>query len=1093
MAKSCAWSAPSLFKRDGQPDSGSLLLKFLHDNFQQQFEHQSLIASVATSFGISIAIFILFCLLRPLNAVVYAPRLKHADARHAPPPIEKGYFAWLKPLIKCHEDDLWDKIGLDAIVFLRFLRMLRNLLAVLSILSFIMIAVNVGCSQKNKQVLGPGAVDPLIYMSPQIVYGNCLTAHVIMAWLFNIITCFFIWRSYRALLKLKTRLFESGEYQASLYAKTLMVTDVPKKYQSNDGLAEIVAKIQVDPRITEDQKARIARDVKELPKLVEEHEMTVRRLESVLAKYLKNPDVLPPNRPTMVPFKDDRKTKGSDKVDAIEYLDERLKLLETRIKEVRSSVDLKKPLPYGFVSFSTMQNAHTVAYAAKGKHPQGTRIVLAPRPTDLIWDNLAKTKSERRWNKTWGWVLYIFLTVIWIVPNAFIATFLANIGRIGVLWPAFQTELIKHKNFWALVQGFAAPLVTSIFFIILPIVMRRISARQGDLTKTSRERHATSKLFSFFVFNNIIVFTIFGTLWNFVAQVISESTDARKSVWDAIKDFHLATNTIVSVFNVSRWFIIFLLQRNLGALLDLVQLVTLIWRWYSRKFLSPTPREMIEWSAPQQMDFASYYNYFLYYATIAFTFAPVQPLVIPVACLYFTLDSFFRKYAFMYMFVTKTESGGKFWRLLVNRVLIAASFGNIVTAGIVWVNFGTGKLACGALIPILLLIGFKIYVAKTFDDKLYFYTASTGPADAESAAAASAEAAQKKHYRDDRLSDRYGHPALTRKLLTPLIHDKAKHVLARVYSVRHNEDNETFSAVIPLADEAVGMMSMQSDKPGRAAHPQPQPSGLEHYGFVKESQLDYHNLGGRERQEFGYIFDSAAAGTASNAPNSPGLSAYHPTRPVTPSGLSVGESSAGTSRPETPGFYPQQPGQQLYSALGSPNLGPQQLTLTHGPTTRATSPLARGTSASPGYFSANEGDSDSDVTGLLGAPQTMGRSTPGSFDDRAGSSGGYDFHQQGQYPPGLGVGQQGGYVQSSQPYHHPPPLSPQRQSPQSPGLQQPPAGGYQPYSPTRSQHGGSSNGGDGSNGGGNAWGGNGHGHGQGHGQGPSSYEAYRKG
>ncbi|KAF3927665.1 hypothetical protein ABW21_db0202357 [Orbilia brochopaga] len=941
-----------------------------------------------------------------------------------------------------------------------------------------MIAVNVGCSQKNKAVLGTGAVDPLIYMSPQIVWGSCLTAHVIMAWVFNIITCFFIWRSYRALLKLKTKLFESGEYQASLYAKTLMVTDVPKKYQSNDGLAEIVARIQVDPRITEDQKARIARDVKELPKLVEEHEMTVRKLESVLAKYLKNPDALPPNRPTMVPFKDDRKTKGKEKVDAIEYLDERLKMLEVRIKEVRSSVDLKKPLPYGFVSFSTMQNAHTVAHAAKGKHPQGTRIVLAPRPTDLLWLNLAKTKRERGWNKMWGWVLYIFLTVLWIIPNAFIATFLANIGHIGILWPAFQIELYKHKDFWALVQGFAAPLVTSIFFIILPIIMRRISAHQGDFTKTARERHATGKLFSFFVFNNIIVFTIFGTLWNFVAQVIAESTDgaSRKSVWDAIKDFHLASNTITAVFSVSRWFIIFLLQRNLGALLDLIQLVTLIWRWYSRKFLSPTPREMIEWSAPQQMDFASYYNYFLYYVTIAFTFAPVQPLVIPVACLYFTLDSFFRKYAFMYMFVTKTESGGMFWRLLVNRVLVAASFGNIVTAGVVWVNFGTGKLAIGALVPILGLIGFKIYVAKTFDDKLYYYTASTGPVDAESAAAANAEAAQKKQYRDDKLSDRYGHPALTRKLLTPLVHDKAKHVLARVYSVRHNEDSEPFSAVIPLADEAVGMMSMQSDKPGRAAHPQPQPSGLEHYGFVKESQLDYHNLGGRERQEFGYIFDSAAAGTASIAPNSPHLSSYHPTRPVTPSALSVAESSGGSSRPVTPGYYGQQQQQhQLYSVLGSPNLGPQQLTLTHGPTARATSPLARGTSASPGYFSAHEGDSDSDVTGLLGAPQTMGRSTPGSYDEQHMHQ--QHVHQQHlqqqhvQYP-----GQQGGYVQS-QPYHHPPPLSP--------GLQQPPAGGYQPYSPTHSQHGGSNSG----NGGGNGWGGNGHGHGQG----PSNYEAYRKG
>ncbi|KAJ6261388.1 hypothetical protein Dda_4058 [Drechslerella dactyloides] len=1129
MTQSCPWSSPSLFKRQ-QPDTGKQLLDLLQQGYQAQFAHKSLIAAVGTSFGIAFAIFVLFCLIRPHNAVVYAPRLKHTDAKHAPPPIDNGYFSWLIPVFKCREEDLWDKLGLDAIVFLRFLRLLRNLFAVLSLLCLVMIVVNVGCSVKNKGELGKNP-DPLIYTSPRAVHGECLAAHVIMAWVFNIITCLFIWRSYRALLNLKTRYFESSEYQASLQAKTLMVTDVPKKFQSNDGLADIIARIKVDPQLTEDQKARIARDVKELPKMVEEHEMTVRRLESVLAKYLKNPDVLPTNRPTMKPFKDDRKTKGNGKVDAIEYLDERLKLLETRIKEVRSSVDLKQPLPYGFVSFSTMQNAHTVAHAAKGKHPEGTRIVLAPRPTDLLWDNLAKTKGQRRWGKVWGWMLYIFLTIIWIVPNAFIATFLMDISRIGALWPSFAGELYRDKNFWALVQGFAAPLVLSLVLIVLPIVMRRISARQGDFTKTARERHATSKLFSFFIFHQIIVFTIFGVLWTFIAKVISDSSGGATAaaVWESVKKFKFASGVVDALFGVARWFIIYLLQRNLGSLLDLIQLVTLIWRWYSRKFLSPTPREMIEWSAPQHMDFTPYYNYFLFYATIAFTFAPVQPLIIPVACLYFTLDSFFRKYALMYMFATKTESGGLFWRMLVNRILIAASFGNIVTAMIMWVNrvhregeVGDIKGTIGALIPLLGLIGFKIYVAKTFDDKLYFYTASPASTDAENAAAA--EAAQKKHHRDDRLSDRYGHPALTRKLLTPLVHEKAKHVLARVYSIRIGEDNEPFSAVIPLADESVGMMSMQSDKPGHVAHQQLQPPGLEQYNFIKESQLDYHNLGGRERQEFGINFDPAAARPSSTAPTSPNLSAYNSQRPVTPGDLSVAESS-GTSRTETQGYFSQQqPGQPMYSALGSPGLGPQQLTLTHGPTARATSPLARGTSSSPGYFSAHEGDSDSDVTGLLGAPQTMGRSTPGGFDGRLGSAGGQEYHQDGQY----GSGPPGGFVQSppvqrppppplsprsvqsSQPFHHPPPLSPHRQGPLSPGLHGPagsgfqpysptgqqPGGGLQPYSPTSSQASGSGNAGGNAGGVGNGGGsgsGNPWGQGQGQGQGSSSYEAFRKG
>ncbi|KAK6527006.1 hypothetical protein TWF281_010202 [Arthrobotrys megalospora] len=1091
MATTCPWSSSeSLYKRQAV-DPGKQLLTFLRDSFQRSFNNSSFFASLGSSIGISFGIFVLFCLLRPHNAVVYAPRLKYSDEKHAPPPIEKGYLSWLTPVFKYKEEDLVYKIGLDAIVFLRFLRMLRNLFATLSILSVITIGVNAGCTAKNKFMLsGEASIDPFIYMSPQFVFGECLYAHVLMAWIFPIVICGFIWHSYRKLAKLKLDYFESEEYKSSLYAKTLMVTDVPKQCMSNEGLEDIMRRINVDPNIKDDMKARIARDMKELPKLVHEHEMTVRRLESVLAKYLKNPDRLPPNRPTMKPFKDDRKTKGDGKVDAIEYLDERLKMLETRIKEVRGSIDLKKPLPYGFVSFSTMQNAHTVAYATRSKKPEGTRIKLAPRPTDLLWHNLAKTKGERRWSRTWGWMLYVFFTVAWIVPNAFIATFLPNISLIGALWPAFAGSLYRYKNFWVFVQGFIAPLITSLIFLVLPIIMRRISARQGDFTKTGRERHTTTKLFSFFLFNNLIVFTIFGTVWNFVARVIDDTEGAnggtKKDIWQAIKDFRFATQSIYSVFNVSRFWIMYLLQRNLGAVLDLIQFVTLFMRWYSRKFLSPTPREMIEWSAPQPMDFASYYNYFLFYATIAFTFAPVQPLVVPIACLYFTIDSFFRKYAFMYMFVTKTESGGMFWRVLVNRVLVAASFGNIVTGGVVWINFN-GRTAVWALIPIIILIGSKIYFMRVFDNKLDFYTKvvdaeNTDGGSGATAGAIISEAAHKKH-RDDKLSDRYGHPALTRKLLTPLVHEKAKHVLARVYSIRNNEDGDPYSAVsggFPMSNQENGMtmQHMQSDKPGVL---QPPPTGLEHYSFVKEHQLDYNNLAGRQRQEFGYIFDSAAANAGAATPSGVQSRGGSPSlRPVTPGALSMMDNN---SRPGTPG-YATQTGRMQYTSLGSPGLAPQQLTL---PTGRPVSPLARDTSASPdpSYYQSQHRlpqgmASDSDLAGLLAAPGGVGHSAPSDgydsravsrdgYDSRGVSRDGWDYNSSYQQPQQQQQGPVWGYDQYEQPqyqqpqYQQPQHQQPQHQQPQhqQPQYQQPvsPQGYQQPqyqqqqqYSPQHQQY-----------------------------------------
>jgi len=60
----------------------------------------------------------------------------------------------------------------------------------------------------------------------------------------------------------------------------------------------------------------------------------------------------------------------------------------------------------------------------------------------------------------------------------------------------------------------------------------------------------------------------------------------------------------------------------------------------------------------------------LFYATIALAFSTIQPLVLPVAFFYFFIDSFLKKYLLMYIFVTKVESGGAFWRVIIALVFV---------------------------------------------------------------------------------------------------------------------------------------------------------------------------------------------------------------------------------------------------------------------------------------------------------------------------------------------------------------------------------------------------------------------------------------
>lgn len=192
-------------------------------------------------------------------------------------------------------------------------------------------------------------------------------------------------------------------------------------------------------------------------------------------------------------------------------------------------------------------------------------------------------------------------------------------------------------------------------------------------------------------------------------------------------------------------------------------------------------------------DYASYYNYFLFYATVALCFSTLQPLVLPVTALYFSLDAFLKKYLLMYVFITKTESAGQHWKMLYNRMISAAILSNIIIAMIVlargrWVMIGVIGPA-----P-LLLLGFKWYCVRTFDDDIQYFVRS-GMQDQENLAADS------KSKRVDRVTSKFGHPALCRPLMTPMVHAKAQAALSHVYRGRLNSDSGRSMAFSDIAME----------------------------------------------------------------------------------------------------------------------------------------------------------------------------------------------------------------------------------------------------------------------------------------------------
>ncbi|KAK8209743.1 putative DUF221 domain protein [Phyllosticta capitalensis] len=817
-----------------EESSADKFLDLIQSPFNTELDEKAFWSSLGYSLGAAVIFALLFCLFRPYNNTVYAPRLKHADEKHAPPPIKKGVFDWVQPVLKTKEQLLVEKVGLDAAVFLRFTKMCRNIFILLSLLGCgVYIPINLIENGKNS-----ATVDNSFFMklTPLGVWGASCWAHVLLSYIFNGIIFYFLWRNYRAVAKLRREYFESNDYQKSLHSRTLMVTDVPRGYRTDDGIVKITEEIKVT---TDAPNGVIARNVKDLPRLIEEHEGAVRHLEEILARYLKNPNRLPLTRPTCKTHKNDRSYTTRQKVDAIDYLTSRIKSLEVEITEVRLSVDNRNALPYGFASYDSIEEAHGVAYAAKNKKPHGSRVRLAPKPSDLIWKNLPLSKWTRRWRTLSNNLWVVLLTLVWIVPNAMIAVFLANLSNLGQVWKGFQITLSANPKFWGAVQGIAAPLVTTLFYFFLPIIFRRISINAGDYSKTSRERHVTHKLYSFFVFNNLIVFSLFSTAWRYAAAIIDTEQTNNMDAWAAIQATDLYGRLMTAFCQVSPFWLNYLLQRNFGAAWDLSQLGNMMLNYAIRTFTNPTPRRLIELTAPPAFDYACYYNFFLFYSTIALVFAPFQPLVLPVACLYFTLDSYLKKYLLLYVFITKHESGGAFWRVIINRFLFAAGFANLVAFLFVMARKESINQAA-LMIPLpIFILGFKFWVKRKYDDDMHFYSKGSQKG--------REEGLPERPVRSDRVGTRFGHPALYKPLMTPMVHAKSRHLLREIYRGRLDQD-DTDGAPVTAYSDTYDLQKMSKNRVGKTAAANNSP-----FEIVTDAQMDFENYKNRPefREEFG--------------------------------------------------------------------------------------------------------------------------------------------------------------------------------------------------------------------------------------------------
>ncbi|KAJ7076822.1 DUF221-domain-containing protein [Mycena belliarum] len=732
---------------------------------------------------LSLATMLLFNLLRPRNKIVYEPKAKYHIGDKAPPRVSDRFCGWLPPLIHTKEPELLEKIGLDAVAFLRFLRLMRGIFAGVALLTCcVLIPINYRYNLAHVKLKRR---DALSMLTIRDLKGSAIYGHVAISYLITILVLGLVFLHGRAMVKLRNQWFKSPEYMQSFYARTLAITNVPKRLQTDAGLNEIIGNASPYPVTS----IHMARTVGELPQLIEFHNQTVRDFEAILVKYLKAGNTRA--RP-VVTFGGIFGFGGVHK-DAIEYYTHKLKQTEAAVETYRSRIVDRKPVNYGFVSLAAVPYAHIAARNLARKHPRGATVTLAPNPKDIIWSNMTKSKRSLSCKRLigFGWLSVIcFLSLIPLLLVAALAN-LDGVAAAGYL-PFLQSWSGNSSFTFAIVSGVVPPAVSGIFTVFLPRIMRWLGKYQGAPTHARLDRAVVARYFAFLVISQLIVFTLIGVILNSVTELV-DSIGRRASAKEILANLDKLPGRISKTYiNTSTYWLKFFPLRGFLVIFDLAQILNLLWISFKTRVFGRTPRDIREWTQPPGFEYSIYYSNLLFMAAVGLIFAPLVPLVALAAAVVFWISSWIYKYQLMYVFTTKVETGGRLWNVVINRVLVCLLMMQclmILTIGL-QLSFRSVKMII-AIPPILGIIVFKLWMDRKFNKNFHYYLPDEDELRAAHVHSTRADTVKQK------LQTRFGHPSLHAELFTPMVHAEQMQLLRQVYGGKIEEEGNEGKAREP--------------------------------------------------------------------------------------------------------------------------------------------------------------------------------------------------------------------------------------------------------------------------------------------------------
>ncbi|ODV78127.1 DUF221-domain-containing protein [Suhomyces tanzawaensis NRRL Y-17324] len=681
----------------------SRLDQFLNTS-QTGFAHSSsgtevttLLKGLFTAVSICMLQLLFFCLLRPTIKNIYQPRCYYVPVRERMEPLPDGLFAWVMPTIK-YNTSYYLSMGLDTYFFIRFVSVLLLFFMVVGNLN-LLVLVPVNWTGSSLQYSATG-MDKLSVSNIAASKVHRLNFHFVMC-LFTV--AMFQWLivyELNSFVKIRHSYLSSITHQASIIARTLLISNIPDDLKDSDKLIDLFSVVPGGVNtiwLSYDSthmsfltaQAMNAMDYLEKAQVLYLKEYYAKKdskytpwLQKILLKNRKHSDQMPKDHckyePSLIPQFYPPIYQGpfhmpvidrtiwfslpgilrifsfQSRVSMIEWALTTLNYLEKEIEQEKTRLaESKLPIHNKFfIEFNDQIGASIASQCLLSYQGTLDLCLTEVHPKDVLWGNIASRNSYLLLIENYVVTLFlIIITVLYIIPVSFIGL-LSQMPLITQLLPFFKwLENIPDKA-RDTISHLLPSILLSLLTEIMMKVFRTLSALKGMQTGASTEANLQHWYFAFLFVQQFIVITILASISVIVKQVVDKPTSI----------------PILLALNLPKAATFFFQYLTVKALTfcgnNFLRIHQLVFHLTIYKFLDSTPRrKFARLTHLTRVKWGTTYPVYSVYSSIGLVYTIISPLISVFIIFVLCLVLVYYKYSlkFIYSHVNESETNGKLY------------------------------------------------------------------------------------------------------------------------------------------------------------------------------------------------------------------------------------------------------------------------------------------------------------------------------------------------------------------------------------------------------------------------------------------------